>query len=154
MAYYTEVLQPGETVKAVATLHWLVYAKSMLLFVFAAVLVALAYSVQDDNTRRLVLLAALAAYVLMAATLVSEWLVRRGTEIVVTDRRVIYKTGLLSRRTVEMNVSKIETVDVAQSFWGRIFDFGTISVRGTGESLEMLHRIGAPLTLRNAITAG
>ncbi len=154
MPYYTKVLQPGETVKAVATLHWLVYGKSLLLFIVAALLVAFAWSLQDEGQKRLALLAALIAYALMLVALISEWMTRRGTEIVVTDRRVIYKRGLLSRHTVEMNISKVETVDVLQSFWGRLLDYGTINIRGTGESLELLERIGSPLTVRNAITVG
>ena len=154
MAYYTKVLQPGETVKAIATLHWLVYSKSLLLFALAAVFVAGAWMVQDPDRKRILLIAAMVAFALMAVALVAEWLTRRGTEIVVTDRRVIYKRGLLSHHSVEMNVSKIETVDVEQSFLGRLLDYGTVNIKGTGESLELLERIGAPLSLRNAITVG
>ena len=49
--------------------------------------------------------------------LLGAWIRRRTTEIVVTDRRVIFKRGLLALHTVEMNVSKIETVDVEQGLW-------------------------------------
>ncbi len=154
MPYYTKVLQPGETVRVVATLHWLVYGKTLLLFVVAAVLVGIAWSVDDVAQKRLALIAAIVVYALMAVALISEWLTRRGTEIVVTDHRVIYKRGLISRRTVEMNVSKIETVDIKQSFLGRLLDYGTINLRGTGETLELLERIGSPIAVRNAITIG
>ena len=73
------------------------------------------------------------------------------TEIVVTDRRILFKEGFLRRRTMEMNMSKVETVDVVQSIPGRIFNYGTILIRGTGSSYEPLSLIGDPLTLRNAI---
>jgi len=85
--------------------------------------------------------------------LLSAWLRRRATEIVVTDRRVIFKRGLLSRHTVEMNVSKIETVDVEQGLSGRIWDYGTLLIRGTGSGFEPLEGVGSPLTIRNAIVA-
>ena len=75
------------------------------------------------------------------------------TEIAVTNRRVIYKTGLVSRRTVEMNMDKVESVDVTQDIFGRIFDYGTVLIRGTGASLEPLSTIASPLALRNAISA-
>jgi hypothetical protein len=53
-----------------------------------------------------------------------------------------------------MNISKVETVDVEQGVLGRMLNYGTVLVRGTGESLEPLRHIEAPLALRNAITAG
>ena len=154
MAYYTRVLQPGETVKAMATLHWLVYAKSLLLFALAFVLVAITFGMTDDGHKRLCLYAAFVVFLLMLVALVTEWLTRRGTEIVVTDRRVLYKRGLLSQHSVEMNISKIETVDVQQSLLGRLLGYGTVDIKGTGESLELLERIGDPIALRNAITVG
>ena len=75
------------------------------------------------------------------------------TEFAVTDHRVIYKRGFLRRHTVEMNMDKVETVDVDQSVLGRLLGFGTIHVHGTGQGIENLSRVAAPLRLRNAITA-
>jgi uncharacterized membrane protein YdbT with pleckstrin-like domain len=66
---------------------------------------------------------------------------------------VIYKTGFISRHTSEMNMDKIESVTVDQGLLGRMLDYGTIHVLGTGQGLEHLHRIASPLQLRNAITA-
>jgi uncharacterized membrane protein YdbT with pleckstrin-like domain len=82
-------------------------------------------------------------------------LIRRATtELAVTDRRVIYKSGVFARHTLEMNRSKVESVDVDQSLLGRIFGFGTITVRGTGGSLEPIRMVSDPLTFRSHITAG
>jgi uncharacterized membrane protein YdbT with pleckstrin-like domain len=81
------------------------------------------------------------------------WFKRWTTEIDVTDRRVIYKRGFLRRHTVEMNMDKIESVDVDQSILGRILDYGDITIRGTGVSLETLPMIGSPLAFRNHVTA-
>lgn len=53
-----------------------------------------------------------------------------------------------------MNVTKVETVDVLQTFWGRIFGYGTVRAIGTGASLETLPYIASPLQLRSAIIAG
>ena len=72
----------------------------------------------------------------------------------VTDHRVIFKRGLLSRHTVEMNRTKIESVDVDQSLFGRLFGYGTIVVHGTGGGLEPLANIADPLLLRSRITVG
>ena len=83
----------------------------------------------------------------------SAWFRRWTTEIDVTDRRVVYKRGFIRRHTVEMNMDKIESVDVDQSFWGRLLDYGDIIIRGTGVGIEPLHSIGAPLAFRNQVTA-
>src|SRR5205085_6129586 len=86
-----------------------------------------------------------AAAVLFGVLAIASWAraaIRRATtELAVTDRRVIYKSGLFSRHTLEMNRSKVESVDVDQSILGRIFSFGTIIVRGTGGSLEPIRLI-------------
>ena len=74
------------------------------------------------------------------------------TEIAVTDRRVITKTGFIRRKTTEMNMEKVESVDVDQSVLGRILDYGDVIVRGTGSGLAPMRNIDAPLELRNHIT--
>jgi uncharacterized membrane protein YdbT with pleckstrin-like domain len=74
-----------------------------------------------------------------------------STEIAVTDRRIIYKRGLIQRHTIEINMDKVESVDVDQSILGRLFDYGTITVRGTGEGIEPLRNISTPIALRNAV---
>ena len=84
----------------------------------------------------------------------SSWFERATTEIVVTDKRIIHKRGWIARRTEEMNITKVETVDVAQNVAGRMLNYGTVLIRGTGGSWEPLRRVAAPLTLRNAIIVG
>ena len=85
---------------------------------------------------------------------VPAWIRRWTTEIAVTDRRVILKRGLIRRHTVEMNMTKIESVDVDQTLAGRLFDYGNVTIRGTGSSFETLRMIDAPLKLRTTVTAG
>jgi uncharacterized membrane protein YdbT with pleckstrin-like domain len=82
---------------------------------------------------------------------VREWYQWWITEIAVTDRRVIYKKGLIRLKTNEMNTDKVESVQVGQSVLGRMFDFGTVKILGTGEGLETLHTIANPIKLRNSI---
>ena len=69
-------------------------------------------------------------------------------EFVITNRRVVVKRGLFARTTFEMNLNKIETVNVDQSIWGRIFGFGTISIVGTGGTREVAESISKPLEFR------
>ena len=72
----------------------------------------------------------------------------KTTEFAVTDRRIIAKTGLISRSTVELFLDKVEALHVDQTVWGRLLDFGTVTIHGTGSTLEPIRSISAPLTLR------
>jgi uncharacterized membrane protein YdbT with pleckstrin-like domain len=81
------------------------------------------------------------------------WIRRLSTELAVTNRRVIHKTGIFSRSSQEMNREKVESVDVQQSLPGRIFGYGTILVRGVGSSWEPFAHIADPLAFRSNITA-
>jgi uncharacterized membrane protein YdbT with pleckstrin-like domain len=152
VAYVNSVLQSGETVKAIGRLHWVNYLKAFLL---AAIGVVLLLYGEHEATKAARgagfvgwLLLALAVMMFLGA-----WFHRQMTELSVTNHRVIYKTGFIRRHTVEMNMDKVETVNVDQSVLGRILGYGTIHVLGTGQGIEGLRRIAAPITVRNAITA-
>jgi uncharacterized membrane protein YdbT with pleckstrin-like domain len=79
-------------------------------------------------------------------------LVARATsEFAVTNRRVIIKVGLVSRKTVELKLDKVESIGVDQTIPGRIFGYGTIVVRGTGGTNEPFRGIARPLDFRKAV---
>ena len=102
----------------------------------------------DLNGRYTAYALALVAVVL----LIQQWIQWLVTEIAVTNRRVIYKKGLIRRQTNEMNMDKVESVQVEQSILGRMFDYGTVTILGTGEGFETLRTIANPIELRNCIT--
>jgi len=159
MSYYQKVLLPDEAVRAMGRLHWAIYIRSWI-FAAIGVIAGIAYFYlrPGDETQSLApayAAAGIAAvFLLLAFFAWQSALIRRATtEIVVTDRRIIFKEGFIRRRTMEMNLSKVETVDVIQGLWGRIFDFGSIVIRGVGSSYEPLRMVAAPLALRTAIIA-
>jgi uncharacterized membrane protein YdbT with pleckstrin-like domain len=156
MRYVRRVLLPGEEVVYYSRLHWVIFTRSILAAIICLGLIIAALYETGSPIRYLSLAlwigAAILAVLALAAGL--RALVRRAsTEFAVTDQRVIYKTGLLGRHTLEMNRSKVESVDVDQSILGRLLDYGTIIVRGTGGSLEPIRQVAAPLTFRGYITA-
>lgn len=73
---------------------------------------------------------------------------RYSDEFVITNRRVIVKTGLISRKTFEMNHSKIESVNVDQGILARILGYGTIIIVGSGGTREIFPKIKNPLEFR------
>lgn len=73
---------------------------------------------------------------------------KHTTELVITNRRIIAKFGLVSRNTFELNLSKIESIRVEQGILGRILNYGDVFVIGTGGSREPIPRIAHPLEFR------
>ena len=154
MAYYTKVLQPDETVKAVGRLHWSIYLRAVVVLLLALGGLLASNGLIDPTLQHYALIASGVVGVLGLLLLLKAWIHRKATEIVVTDRRVILNRGLLKRHTMEMNMTKIEMVDVKQSLWGRIWGYGTVEIHGTGADIEPLRGIGSPLLIRNAIVVG
>ena len=157
MSYVTRVLQPGETVVHDSRLHWVIFARAIIAaFVCLVLVIAAMYTASSQQQYlSLALWIAAAIFALLALASGLRAFIRRATtEFAVTDHRVIYKTGLLGRHTLEMNRSKVESVDVNQSIPGRFLGYGTVIVRGTGGSLEPIRNVADPLTFRSFITAG
>jgi uncharacterized membrane protein YdbT with pleckstrin-like domain len=144
VSYVDKHLQAGETVIYRTAVHWIVYAPAAVLL-FAATAAAI-LGVDPMITVFLGAFAALAG--------LSGWIRRLSTELAVTDRRVITKIGLIRRTTMEMNRSKVESVVVEQGILGRLLDYGTVIVKGTGGGMEPLSTIDRPLDFRGKITAG
>ena len=148
MSYVQRVLRPGEQVRHIASIHWIVCWRG----VAVALLAAVAYWLSD--TRLLTGLWRYTAYALALVAvvlLIQQWFQWWVTEIAVTNRRVIYKKGFVRRQTNEMNVDKVESVQVGQSILGRMLDYGTVTILGTGEGFETLRTIARPIKLRNSI---
>jgi uncharacterized membrane protein YdbT with pleckstrin-like domain len=157
MSYVTRVLQPGERVLHDTSLHWVVFARAIAAAIICLGFVIAAASVASNQMQYLSLALWIAAAIfgLLALSAGLRAFIRRATtEFAVTDHRVIYKTGLFGRHTLEMNRSKIESVDVDQSIPGRLLGYGTVIVRGTGGSLEPIRYIADPLGFRTRITVG
>jgi uncharacterized membrane protein YdbT with pleckstrin-like domain len=150
MSYLAKVLQPGEQVVHVGRLHWVMYLPAIL--VLGIGLAVLAIPTAPDN--RLVVYGISGVLVLIAALSgFRAWFRQFTTEIAVTDRRIIYKTGFIARHTAEMNMHRVETVAIEQGIFGRLLNYGMVHIRGTGAGIENLSMVADPLSLRSAITA-
>jgi GYF domain 2/Bacterial PH domain len=153
-SYVASILQPGERVLSVGRLHWIIYMDAVIAFLFSIGCLATASLISSDAypVGLWTLIVGLILLAMSALRAAEAWFDQWITEIAVTNRRVIYKRGFIKRHTVEMNMDKIESVTVTQSILGRTLDYGTIHIRGTGVGMEHLHKIAAPISLRNCIT--
>lgn len=128
MTYIEESLSKGEEVHEVYKLHW--FSKiPMVLWIILAI-----------PTFGLTLI--LAIY---------EWLRLRNLEQGTTNKRVILKSGIISRKTEEMKIGSIETVEIDQSIFGRMFGFGNVKVTGRGISDVHFHKIDNPMDVKKSI---
>ena len=73
------------------------------------------------------------------------WIVCRTTELAITNKRIISKSGLVRRSIMELRLDKIESIKVDQSIVGRLLNFGSITIAGTGGDKTPIERIADPL---------
>jgi uncharacterized membrane protein YdbT with pleckstrin-like domain len=152
MGYVEKVLQPEESVIYKTTLHWFVYLQAIAWAVLTVIafVVSFRYETTGGSVMRWITLGLLAMTVLTGAV---AYIHRATTELAVTSRRIIFKTGLLKRRTFEMNRSTVESVGVEQTVLGRLLGYGRVELKGTGATSEPLPLIHDPLRFRSHITA-
>jgi uncharacterized membrane protein YdbT with pleckstrin-like domain len=139
MSYVEANLMQGEQVIYQTTLHWLMYFWPIVLAVVGALMLL------GVPTLGLVVLA-------LAAVLgVTVFITVHNAEFAVTNRRVIMKTGWLNRRSLELLLTKVESIAVDQGFAGKLWGYGTIVLSGTGGSHEPFQNITDPFEFRKQV---
>ena len=163
MSYVERNLIPGEKVFYKTGLHWSALIGHFLLgalFAIGALALSIytysdksgAGSTSGTSNPSGVLLAMVGILCILAAVTIFSGIVRRNaTEMAVTNKRVIVKTGIASRRTFEMLLSKIESIGVEESVMGRMLGFGTVIIRGTGGTPDSFAKIAHPLEFRKQV---
>jgi uncharacterized membrane protein YdbT with pleckstrin-like domain len=145
--YIKEILQPGEQLRYSTTIHGIVYLPGLLCLAAAA-----GCAIAAGALIPLLVVAAILGVVGLLLV-IQAWFRRWTSETDVTSLRVVHKEGFIRRRTFEISLDKVESVDVDQSILGRIFGWGDVTIRGVGEGIEQIMMIGSPLQFRNHITA-
>jgi uncharacterized membrane protein YdbT with pleckstrin-like domain len=148
--YYKKLLRANETVLHIGKLHWRVYLRAFGIFLVGAASIGAGVALDVPPLNILGFLVLLLA----AVDALTAWWRRLTTEIVVTNMRVIWKRNWIAVRTREINLSKIETVDIRQSIFDRLIGAGTVIIIGTGGSWEPVWPVAKPRVLRNTIGVG
>jgi uncharacterized membrane protein YdbT with pleckstrin-like domain len=180
MLYVQQSLAPDEQLIYVAKFHWFYDVQAIMNIVWGAFLAValiisfsalapfLPVSVSDkmltsplsiaDNPFQImaklhpgIKLFALLIFLIGVLKFAQMLVIKVTTEIAVTNTRLIYKRGLVARSVGEMNVDRIESISVHQSFWGRIFNFGQLMVRGMGVGELIMPNLADPIRFRRAI---
>ena len=151
--YIDEILQPGEKVLYSTNAHWSFYLPAIGTWIVAALLLVVSGMVLVPALTLLCWAAAAVVAVVALYLTAKAWFHRWTTETDVTNLRVVHKSGFIQRRTFEMSLDKVESVDVTQSIMGRILNYGDVTIRGVGEGFEKIKTIASPLAFRSSITA-
>ena len=128
MSYIEESLSSGEKIEGLFKFHWFAWVPMYLWLILGLVTFGVTWLI--------------ALY---------EFLRLRFTEQGITNKRVIRKTGIISRKTEEMKITSIETVEINQGIWGRVFGFGTIKVTGRGISDVVFKGLDDPMAAKRQI---
>jgi uncharacterized membrane protein YdbT with pleckstrin-like domain len=138
-SYTDKYLMPGENVVYSTRLHWAVFLPAILWFVVGIGLLF-------KGPVGLLLLVFVGIPVAIASLIA-----RATSEFAVTNKRVLIKTGWIRRHSLETLLTKIESIRVEQSVLGRMLDYGTIVISGTGGSKEPFYKIAAPMMFRRRV---
>ncbi len=148
MGFVEESLVPNETIVYRAHVHWSTFALPLFFAIVAGVFLVCGFTVANLELLRYL------GYVFIAVALITglERYVRyASSEFAVTDHRVLIKVGVIRRHSVELLLDKVEGIGVDQSLWGRMLNYGTISVTGTGGTRESFHDIAGPMEFRRQV---
>lgn len=151
--YIDEILQPGEKILYSTTVHWIFYTPGILGWVVAVVGWIMERRADGSGMEVFWLGVSVVAGLIAIYWTFKAWFHRWTTETDVTSLRVVHKEGFIKRRTFEMNLDKVESVDVDQTILGRILGYGDVTIRGVGDGVETIKTIAHPLQFRNNITA-
>jgi len=149
MSYIKKHLMPGEYVEHETQLHWMVYLPAYIFLALAITLFAVVMRQGAENRELLPIPAVFLGAALLAMLVAATY--RNSAEFAVTNKRVIVKTGFLSRRSTEILLRQVEAISVNQGLLGRMFDYGTITIEGTGVDRVPYPRIAGPMAFRLSV---
>jgi uncharacterized membrane protein YdbT with pleckstrin-like domain len=157
VGYIDNNLNPGEQVLYATQLHWIVLLRSIAVdAIFSGSGIALlVWAVGGKHTERgeaqMIGMVGVALILFGNLILALAWVRRSATEMAVTNKRVIIKVGFLTKRTIELFLSKVESVEVEQTLPGRMLGYGSITVKGTGGTNEPFSHVASPLEFRRQV---
>jgi uncharacterized membrane protein YdbT with pleckstrin-like domain len=125
-----------------AKLHWIIFFWPFILLCFAMFL-----GIQVPQLKEVSLLIVVIAIIWTIMT----WVTFQFSSMTIKKKQVILRTGLLVRQTIDISLSKIESIDIRQTVIGSIFKYGTLIITGTGGTRNMINFLDRPLTCRRYV---
>lgn len=152
MSYIDKNLMNGEKIVYLTRRHKIIFTLPVIWFILSAVFFTLKSLLGLKPEMNIILLVFSGIFLAMAAVhALVIWIQYLSAEFGVTNQRVIVKEGFIKRNTIEVFLNRVESVKVNQSIWGRLLNFGTIIVAGTGGVNDPLSMIRGPLEFKKQV---
>ena len=145
--YIEENLSTNEKVIYEASIHWAIYLPGLISILAAITMFAIGHNTTEHDA---LLFFSIFLFPIGIIHLIISAIVKGTTELAITSKKLISKSGLIQRDTVELQNKKVEAVVVSQSILGRILGYGTIIATGTGGVKNTFKNIDDPLSFRKA----
>jgi uncharacterized membrane protein YdbT with pleckstrin-like domain len=144
---------PGEQIIYKAKLHWALFLRPIGPLLIMFIFLLLVGGSNDDSTGSFLFCLSGIFFLLAILVGIGALMAFMTTEFALTNKRVIAKTGWIKRRSMELLLQKVESIGVDQPILGRILNYGTIIVTGTGGTKEPFNNIADPMELRKRVNA-
>ncbi|MBN2689743.1 MAG: PH domain-containing protein [Gammaproteobacteria bacterium] len=155
MSYISKTLLKNENILLQEKPHWIIFS-SVLSWIVLAIIFwflsgLLGFSSISIFSVDFPYIIELLFFVMAIFSFVMAYIIYISSEYVITDKRVLMKTGLINYHALELFYGKIESIYVNQTIGGRIFDYGTIVIRGTGGTGDHFSNVPKPHVFRRAV---
>lgn len=157
-SYVDSILLPGENLEYAGQLHWIIFVPGLLCSVGGAFLCLSPQTLNhilgialDTGIRSYLLVIGVGTVLGGVLMLMKAYVRLISTELAVTNRRVIAKTGFISRNTFEVMLNRIEGANIDQTIWGRLLGYGSIWVHGTGGGITPIDHVADPISFKKML---
>ena len=147
MAYIDKRLMSEEKIIYRTKLHWVVFGKPFILFLFSLFLISIGMSSQN------VIFGVFGTYLFIFTFIYGIGILIKFvcSEFIISNKRVLIELGFIKRISLETILLKVEGVEVYQGMVGRILNYGTVIISGTGGTIKPFYRINNPMEFRNQV---
>ena len=161
MAYVDKILLPDERIIYAATLHWVIYLQGLVVTLFGGILGSMSHPLMallfgekiGAQFARSISVVSMVIVLVGALLVLVANLRQTSTEIVITNKRLIAKYGIVARATFEILANRITGANFDQSVAGRVFGFGTILVHGAGGEISPIDMVSNPQLFYRALVS-
>lgn len=127
ITYLKRSLSKDEEIKSIAELHWINWIWVCILIIISILLIASS-----------------PIFLILIPYIIIKILDLKKREMICTNKRIIEKHGIIAVKTNELRNQKIESISIAQGFFGRMLGYGTLIFVGSGTSRVYMRNISSP----------
>lgn len=149
-SYVNKNLGPNESLVCEAKLHWLLFVKPIL-FILLAIALTILLNKYTGEHGPYGLYFGCGLLIICIFLFLNRLIKYKCTEIALTSNRIIVKTGFIARNARDISLKKVDGIDIKQSVLGRILNYGSMSVRGTGSGEVWYTRIANPYSFQREL---